>query len=106
MISSSPRSPEARRALHLAYTLQAQGRPVGVILLQDAVLAAVGADSARKSEELDGLMARAVPVYVCAHDLTLRGFAPQDVFPGVEPADDGRIMDLMLAEGAHLLGCF
>ena len=106
MISSAPRSPEARRALHLARTLHAQGRPVNILLLQDAVLAAVGGDPTREPEDLGVLVSRAVPVYACTHDLTLRGFAPQDVLHGVEPADDHRIVDLMLAEGTHLLGCF
>ncbi len=106
VISSFPRSVEAQRVFHLAGTLLAQGRAVALVLLQDAVLAAVGTGSAQDSGGLTALVSRGVPVYACEHDLTLRGFAPQDMVPGAQAVNDQRIVDLMLADCTGTLGCF
>ncbi len=100
VISSPPRSAEARRALHLAGTLRAQGRPVAIVLLQDAVLAAVEAGA------LAGLLRSEVPVYAAARDLALRGFSRADVVRGVEAVDDRRLVDIMLADGTRTAGTF
>jgi len=106
MISSPARSVETQRAFHLARTLHGQGRAVAVILLQDAVLAAVGNGPARDSEVLTALVSRGVPVYTCEHDLMLRGFPPHAMVHGAQAVNDQRIVDLMLADGTRTLGCF
>ena len=105
MITSSPRSMEAQRAFHLARTLHAQRRTVSVVLLQDAVLAAVGKGPAQDPHGLAMLQSRGVPVYVCEHDLTLRGFAP-DMIGGAQAVNDQRIVDLMVADDTRTFGCF
>jgi len=105
MITSSPRSMEAQRAFHLARTLHAQRRTVSVVLLQDAVLAAAGNGPAQDPDGLTMLVPRGVSVYVCEHDLTLRGFAP-DMIGGAQAVNDQRIVDLMVADDTRTFGCF
>ncbi len=106
MITSSPGSPEALRALAIVCTLDDQARDVGLALLQDAVLAAVKHGRTPAAEVLSRLMAQGVAVYVAQQDLALRGISPDDLTPGATAVDDRGLVDLMLADGTRTLGCF
>lgn len=105
-ITSPPGSWEAARALALARTLGDQGCDVGLVLLQDAVLAAVDRAQTPVAQVLSQLLAGGVAVYVAAQDLALRGFSPDALTPGATAVDDRRLVDLMLADGTKMLGCF
>jgi len=106
LVTSSPGSPEAQRAIELARTLRAQNRAVQVALLQDAVLAALGHSAMPAAAAVRDMLAQEVPVYVAEHDLTLRGFSPAVLAAGAHVADDRRLVDLILADASRTLGCF
>lgn len=106
VITSSPGSPEAMRALAIGCTLDDQGRTVALALLQDAVLAAVKHDRTPVAQVMSQLLAQGVAVYVAQQDIVLRGISPDDLTPGATAVDDQRLVDLMLADGTKTLGCF
>jgi sulfur relay protein TusB/DsrH len=106
LITSPPHSQEAQRALALTASLRARGVGVGVVLLQDAVLAAVRPGEAPAATAVDTLLSSAVPVYVAEHDLRLRGFSAAALSAGVQPVNDRRIVDLVMADDTRALGCF
>ncbi len=106
LITSPPGSAEARRALDLARTIRSQGQTVEVVLLQDAVLTAVDHATTPAAAAVRSLLMQEVPVHVAEYDLVLRGFSPATLAAGARATDDRRLVDLMLAEDAHTLGCF
>jgi sulfur relay protein TusB/DsrH len=106
LMTSPPHSPEAQRALMLAASLRMRGIAVGVVLLQDAVFAAVRPSASPAAATVDTLLSKAVPVYVAEDDLRLRGFAATRLPTGAQPVDDRRIVDLVMADGTRALGCF
>ena len=106
LITSPPHSQEAQRALTLTASLRARGVGVGVVLLQDAVLAAVRPSASPASAAVDTLLSSAVPVYVAEHDLRLRGFSTTGLRAGVQSVNDHGIVDLVMADGTRALGCF
>lgn len=106
LITSPPYSPQAQRALILAAALRTRGIAVGVVLLQDAVFAAVPPNASPAAATIDALLSNAVPVYVAEHDLRLRGFSAAGLPAGVQPVDDRRIVDLVMADNTRALGCF
>src|SRR3990172_7356147 len=88
VITSSPVSPEAVRALAIGCTLDDQGRSVALALLQDAVLAAVKHDRTPVTQVVSRLAAQRTAVYVAQQDLALRGISPDDLTTCTTPLDD------------------
>lgn len=106
LMTSPPHSPEAQRALALAASLRTRGIAVGVMLMEDSVLAAVRPSAAPAAATIDALLSNDVPVYVAEDDLRLRGFVAAALATGAQPADDRRIVDLVMVDGTRALGCF
>ena len=106
VITSSPGSPEAVRALAVACALDDEARGVALALLQDAVLAAVKHDRTPVAQVVSRLAAQGVAVYAAQQDLALRGISPDDLTPGAAAVDDRRLVNLMLADGTKTMGCF
>ena len=106
LMTSPPHSPEAQRALALAASLRARGIAVGVVLLQDAVFAAIRPSASPAAVTVDVLLSNAVPVYVAEQDLRLRGFSAAGLPAGIQPVDDRRIVDLVMTDDTRALGCF
>lgn len=106
IIASAPGSAEARRAVDLAHTFREGGRSIAVVLLQDAVLAALAHSPLAAASELRELLAAGVPIYAAELDLALRGFSSVHLAPGTAVADDSHLVGLMLADGTRTLGWF
>ncbi len=106
LITSPPHSTEAQRALTLTASLRTRGIGVGVVLLQDAVLAAVRPSAMPVAAMVDALLSSEAPVYVAEQDLRLRGFSAAGLAAGVQSVHDRRIVDLVMADGTRTLGCF
>lgn len=106
LITSPPHSPEATRALTFAASLRTRGRAVSVVLLQDAVFAAVHSSASPVAVTVHVLLSNAVPVYAAEQDLRLRGFSTAALPAGVQPIEDRRIVDLVMADDTRALGCF
>jgi len=106
VITSSPGSPEALRALAIACTRDHQAHDTSLVLLQDAVQAAVRHNQTPAAQVVSRLAAQSVAVYVAQHDLALRGISTDDLAPGAMVVDDRRLVDLMMADGTRTLGVF
>lgn len=104
LITSPPRSPAMERVLALAAAMQARDSAVGILLLQDAVLAAIHETATPGGVEM--LAGREVPVYVAEMDLAMRGCAAAPLAAGVEAVGDHRLVELMLADNVRVLGAF
>lgn len=105
LVTSPPGSGEARRALELANSLRAGGFDVGLVLLQDAVLAAIKHSRTPAALAVKDLLMKGTPVYAAEEDLALRGFPSANLAAGAITLNDGHLIDLMLADGTTLLGC-
>jgi sulfur relay protein TusB/DsrH len=106
LITSPPHSTEAQRALDLTALLCAREATVGVVLLEDSVLAAVRPSTLPAAAAVDALLSSAVPVYVAEQDLRLRGFSAAGLPAGIQLIDDRRIVELLMADDTRPLGCF
>jgi len=101
LVTSSPYSPQAARALGLAGALRRLDHPVSAFLLQDAVLAGL-----EPGTLIAPAVAEGVACYALDEDLALRGFTPRKLAPGVEAADYGKLVELMMEQHDRVLGAF
>lgn len=101
LIGSPVSTPNGPRGLRIARDLAAKGVEVAVVLLQDAVLAAV---SGMGRDALEQASAAGVRVYVLHEDLRLRGYRPGALRAGVQILDYPALVDLMTRDGASVRG--
>jgi sulfur relay protein TusB/DsrH len=106
VVTSSPGSAEAMRALAIACARDDQAHTMALVLLQDAVQAAVDGNQTPVAQVVSRTLADGGAVYVAQQDLALRGISPDDLTPQATVVDDRRLVDLMLADGTKTLGCF
>ncbi|MCC6179846.1 MAG: DsrE family protein [Chloroflexi bacterium] len=106
VLRSGPGATEATSALMLAAELQTQGRPVTLVLVQDAVLAGLAASQLASAQQVRALLADGAACYVLTDDLAMRGFRPSDLVASCTTIDDAELVDLLLADGARVSGAF
>ena len=97
LVNSAPSSSNVCEAFDLAVRLRQQGYLVSVFLIQDAVLAAV-------EGSLAGRLAPDIDCYALDEDLALRGFAAQQLAPGVRAAGYSALVELMLERHDKVIG--
>jgi sulfur relay (sulfurtransferase) complex TusBCD TusD component (DsrE family) len=96
----------ASTALRLAAAALAKGHRVTLALIQDAVLGALRGSQLESARQLRALIEGGTECQYLAHDLTLRGYAPDDVMSGCAPGDEAGIVDVLLADGGRVAGAF
>lgn len=106
LLRSGPGTPEAAGALVLATCLQARGRRVTIVLVQDAVLAGVRTSHLESAKLLRGLLDGRATCYYLDEDLAMRGYGPTDALPGCRAVGYSELVDLLLAEGTSATGAF
>ncbi len=106
VLRSEPASAQANGALDLAQGLRDAGSIVTVALVQDAVLLALGNGDLPAQRGLRRLLEAGGRCVYLAQDLGLRGFGSTETVAGCTPADDGALVDLLLADGARVAGAF
>lgn len=106
VLRSGPGTPQASGALRLAQSLAEQSGGVTVALLQDAVLAALGDGALPAQGQLRAAICTGVRCVYLAEDLALRGFGPDHTLEGCEPTGYPGLVDLLLADGARVVGAF
>lgn len=106
VVRSGPGRPEALAALNLAGDLCAQGTPVGLVLIQDAVLCALTASSLAAAERLRGLVADGASCHYLGSDLAMRGYGPAETLSACRPLDYDGMVDVLLADRASVAGAF
>jgi sulfur relay protein TusB/DsrH len=106
VLRSGPGGAESTGALTLASELQAQGRRVTLVLVQDAVLAGLEASELDSAGLLRDLLAAGASCYYLADDLAMRGFRPSDLAAGCTAIGYPELVDLLLIDGARVSGAF
>lgn len=106
LVRSAPSAPETASALDLASALRAAGHSATLVLIQDAVLCAVGASALAAAQRVRELLADLAACYYLAPDLAMRGYGLADVADGCEPLDYPGLVDVLLADGVSVAGAF
>ena len=88
LVNSAPASPSAQRAWQMAHTLQGQGHPVTLFLIQDGVLAGLDGETSVRD------LPPEIRCHVLGEDLALRGFTGLDLGPQVRVADYTQLVEL------------
>jgi len=103
IISSSLSSSQVTRGLQIALDLQSKGH-VSVVLVQDAVLAAL--KTSRIADRIRQLPSNGGSVYVLADHLNKRGFSSDDLLETVRIIDYAQLVEFMMNEETSMLGVF
>jgi sulfur relay (sulfurtransferase) complex TusBCD TusD component (DsrE family) len=106
VLRSGPRTSEADRALRFAESLLEQGGQLSLALLEDAVLIALKDGELPSQQRLRSLLQAGAGCVYLAEDLTMRGFASDQVAQGSAPASYERLVDVLLADGSRVVGAF
>lgn len=104
IISSSPNTQNAARALKLASTLNEQGNKVSVFLLQDGVYYALSKQNPDLKTSAEKLMATGIDVYVLEEDLIARGFRKKDLASGTHASNYPELIELMMERHDLVVG--
>jgi sulfur relay protein TusB/DsrH len=99
LLKNAPSHPDAATGLQMAQHFQAGGNCVDVFLLQDAVLAGIAKDGA-----LAALLAQGLDCYALGEDLQLRGYAADNLLPGVRAAGYDELVEMMMERYDRVLG--
>jgi sulfur transfer complex TusBCD TusB component (DsrH family) len=105
LLQSGPGA-QAAAALSLAGTMQRAGRPLTLVLLQDATLCAVSTNGLLPARRLRELVSGGAAVQVLDEDLAMRGFGRDALAPGCRPVDYGELVDTLVADGQNVAGAF
>lgn len=96
----------AGAALRLSGVMQASGRPLTLVLLQDATLCAVAANQRPAARRLRELVATGATVQVLEEDLAMRGYGRAALTAGCRPVTYDAVVDTLLADGHTVAGAF
>jgi sulfur relay protein TusB/DsrH len=94
LANSAPSNPNLERAFQSALALKAQGHPVSMFLLQDAVLAGLKGDGTGGASWSGRALSAGVTIFALNEDLSMRGFSAAELWDGIQAADYGRLVDL------------
>jgi sulfur relay protein TusB/DsrH len=103
IIASSPSSPQVTRGFQTALDLQSKGH-VSVVLMQDAVLAAL--KDSKTADRVRQLVSNAGFAYVLADHLSMRGFSSDDLLETVRIVDYAQLVEFMMNEETSTMGVF
>jgi DsrE/DsrF-like family len=106
VLERGPGLPGAERGLGFAQTWLAQNDAVAAALIQDGGLAALGHGELPAHQRLRAAIRGGARCVYLAEDLARRGFAPNDVLAGCEPTDFDGLAEVLLADGARVIGAF
>lgn len=94
LVNSAPSNPNLDRAFESALALKAQGHPVSMFLLQDAVLAGLKGDGAGGAPSSSQALSAGITIYALNEDLAMRGFTASKLRDGIQLGDYGQLVDL------------
>ncbi|MBI5651024.1 MAG: DsrE family protein [Chloroflexi bacterium] len=94
LINSQPASPNAARAFESALTLRADGHPITLFLLQDAVLTGLKGEGSQAGMLMGHIQCKGISVYALGEDLAMRGFTQTNLRDGICIADYAQMVDL------------
>jgi sulfur transfer complex TusBCD TusB component (DsrH family) len=106
VVAQSGPGAAAGDALRLSGVMQATGRPLTLVLLQDATLCAVAASHQPAARRLRELVASGATVQVLEEDLAMRGYGREALAPGCRPVTYDAVVDTLLADGQTVAGAF
>ena len=103
LVSTSLTEPNGLRALELANHFRLLGKKTGVYLIQNAVLGSVNEES---KILIEGQINSGIDFYCSEEDLTMRGFADNDLHPRMHVSDYSYLVDLMMERYDKVIGAF
>lgn len=106
LISSPPSSQKFLTALNLSMAFKKQGETVSLCLLQDAVLGGLSRAGTEDSLGLAQARAEGIRCYSLHEDLAMRGYSPDDLPKYVRPVSYSELVDLLVGDENHVIGCF
>lgn len=106
LVASAPAGTAADSAFGIAWELRKRGRRCHIVLLQDAVLAAVSGGDLPACRALGSAVAAGCDVQVIGDDLQLRGLERKRLVDGARVIDYDDLVELMTLDGVQTRGVF
>lgn len=106
LISNSPNTQNALRALKLAKNFNEKGNKVSIFLLQDGVYCALSKRSTEVKVAVEKAIAAGIDCYVLEEDIVCRGFHSDDIVSKIRTSNYSELVEFMMERHDLVLGSF